>query len=101
MQPSCPSLPYLSVGVAHLSFFASAVAETAPESIPEEKDNINGVLQLSREATAVTQRFSQQVLLHDGPRFDCGKPSPFNPEGKEQLAPVAYRYALVCFKFSI
>ena len=39
------------------------VAETAPESVLEEKDNINGVQQLSQEATAVNQAFSQQVLL--------------------------------------
>ena len=38
------------------------VAETAPESVLEEKDNINGVQQLSQEATGVNQAFSQQVL---------------------------------------
>ena len=37
------------------------VAETAPESVLEERDNINGVQQLSQEATAVNQAFSQQV----------------------------------------
>ena len=48
------------------------VAETAPESVLEEKDNINGVQQLSQEATAVNQAFSQQVrrawecALHGG-----------------------------------
>lgn len=44
------------------------VAETAPESVLEERDNINGVQQLSQEATAVNQAFSQQVhallILH-------------------------------------
>lgn len=38
------------------------VAETAPESVLEEKDNINGVQQLSQEATAVNQAFSQQAM---------------------------------------
>jgi translation initiation factor 3 subunit D len=37
------------------------VAETAPESVAEEKENINGVQLLSREATAINQNFSQQV----------------------------------------
>ena len=40
------------------------VAETAPESVLEEKDNINGVQQLSQEATHVNQAFSQQVRTH-------------------------------------
>ena len=39
------------------------VAETAPEAVPEEKDNMNGVQQLSLEATAINQSFSQQVRL--------------------------------------
>ncbi len=39
------------------------VAETAPEAVPEEKDNMNGVQQLSLEATAINQSFSQQVCL--------------------------------------
>ena len=37
------------------------VAETSPEQIAEDKDNINGVQQLSVEATALNQNFSQQV----------------------------------------
>ena len=52
---------------------------------------MNAVQQLSREATAVNQNFSQQVLQQEGPKYDCGQPSPFVAEGKEQLAPVAYR----------
>lgn len=39
------------------------VNETAPEQIPEEKDNINGVQQLSLEATMIKQNFSQQVSI--------------------------------------
>lgn len=45
------------------------VAETAPESVLEEKDNINGVQQLSQEATGVNQAFSQQVCF-------CALPGP-------------------------
>ena len=37
------------------------VAETSPEQIAEDKDNINGVQQLSLEATTLNQNFSQQV----------------------------------------
>ena len=37
------------------------VAETAPEAVPEDKDNINGVQHLSIEATATNQAFSQQA----------------------------------------
>lgn len=68
----------------------AAVSETAPESVLEEKENLNGVQQLSREATGINQSFSQQVL-QDGPTYDCGQPSPFPAEGKEQLASTAYR----------
>ena len=39
------------------------VNETAPEPVPEEKDNINGVQHLSLEATMINQNFSQQVHL--------------------------------------
>ncbi|KAK9817128.1 hypothetical protein WJX72_009970 [[Myrmecia] bisecta] len=73
------------------------VAETAPESIVEEKDNINGVQQLSVEATAINQNFSQQVLLSEGEKHQCGEPNPFSGEANEELAAVAYRYR----KFSI
>ena len=37
------------------------VAETSPEQIAEDKDNINGVQQLSLEATTLNQSFTQQV----------------------------------------
>lgn len=37
------------------------VNETAPEAVPEDKDNMNGVQQLGLEATAINQNFSQQV----------------------------------------
>lgn len=35
--------------------------ETAPDPLPEEKDNINGMQQLSVEATSVNQAFREQV----------------------------------------
>ena len=37
------------------------VAETAPEAVAEDKDSINGVQQLSQEATIINQSFSQQA----------------------------------------
>jgi len=37
------------------------VAETAPEAVAEDKDSINGVQQLSQEATLINQSFSQQA----------------------------------------
>eukprot|EP00959_Pyramimonas_sp_CCMP1952_P455874 9472262-Pyramimonas_sp.AAC.1 len=38
------------------------VHETAQEPIPDEKGNMNGVVNLSHEATVINQNFSQQVL---------------------------------------
>jgi hypothetical protein len=35
--------------------------ETAPDQLPEEKDNINGIQSLSLEATTINQNFTQQV----------------------------------------
>jgi translation initiation factor 3 subunit D len=40
----------------------STVAETAPEGVAEDKDNINGVQQLRSEATSIGHAFSQQVM---------------------------------------
>ena len=71
------------------------MAETAPEAIAEDKDSINGVQQLSVEATAINQSFSQQVLLQGGRRLQYDEPNPFVAEGStEELAAVAYRCAL-------
>lgn len=69
------------------------MSETAPEAIPEEKENINGVQQLSREATAINQFFSQQVLQNEAKAksFAFQDPSPFPAEGKEQIATTAYK----------
>ncbi|KAK9826714.1 hypothetical protein WJX81_000679 [Elliptochloris bilobata] len=67
-------------------------AETAPEAVAEDRDALNGVQQLSQEATTVNQNFSQQVLLQGGERFEGDEPNPFRGEGNKQLASVAYRY---------
>lgn len=40
------------------------VNETAPDPVPEDKDNMNGVQNLSIEATTINQNFSQQVMHH-------------------------------------
>ncbi|KAK9826613.1 hypothetical protein WJX74_005621 [Apatococcus lobatus] len=72
------------------------VAETAPEPVPEEKDNINGVQQLSLEATGINQSFSQQVLA-GGNELKGKESNPFASSDNEQLASVLYRYQ----KFSI
>lgn len=39
------------------------VNETAPDEIPEDKDNINGMQQLAIEATTINQNYSQQVSV--------------------------------------
>lgn len=36
--------------------------ETAPDPLPEEKDNINGMQLLSMEATGINQAFREQVV---------------------------------------
>jgi len=67
------------------------VNETAPEQIPEDRDNINGLQQLSLEATAVNQSLTQQLLVKDG-RHDLGAANPFAGEEGEELASAGYRY---------
>jgi translation initiation factor 3 subunit D len=52
-----------------------SVNETAPEGVPED-DSINGVAQLSLEATAIRQNFSQQCLDRTQ-QMDLGNPNPF------------------------
>jgi translation initiation factor 3 subunit D len=69
------------------------VNETAPEQVPEDKDNINGVQQLSLEATMINQNLSQQVLgSRDSNKFSLGSPNPFEGGPDEELASVGYRY---------
>ena len=71
------------------NFDLLTVSETAQEPITDDKDNINGVSQLSNESTAANYNFSQQVLLGEGEQkpMEFGKPDPFASE-----AHVAYRY---------
>lgn len=67
------------------------VNETAPEQVPEDKDNINGVQQLSLEATMINQNLSQQLLVKAGDKFNLGNNNPFG-DGREELASVGYKY---------
>lgn len=68
------------------------VNETAPDPVLEEKDNINGVQQLSLEATMVNQNFSQQVI-RPGARHKFQAPNPFVlDDDPSELASCAYRY---------
>lgn len=57
--------------------------ETAPDPLPEEKDNINGLQQLSVEATSVNQAFREQVLPADGERHQLKEacPADLGPAG--------------------
>ena len=49
------------------------VNETAPDQLPEEKDNINGVQNLSLEATTINQNYGQQVGEGGGGAVDGGR----------------------------
>ncbi|GFR44661.1 hypothetical protein Agub_g5951 [Astrephomene gubernaculifera] len=74
-------------------FTLLTVNETAPEAVPEDKDNINGMHHLALEATALNQNFSQQVLIKDGNKMDFGQPNPFaSPSDAGSLASCAYKY---------
>ena len=58
--------------------------ETAPDPLPEEKDNINGMQQLSVEATSVNQAFREQVVgAEAGARHALAEacPAELGPEG--------------------
>lgn len=69
------------------------VNETAPEAIPEDRDNINAIHQLSVEATNITQNFSQQVLDDQAGIHSFGEPNPYSDgPGAGNLAAVGYRY---------
>eukprot|EP00798_Chlamydomonas_sp_ICE-L_P017542 gene17542-23863_t len=66
------------------------VNETAPETVESEKDSVH---QLSLEATAINQNFSQQVLSKSGNKHKFADPNPFgSPEDDEELASCAYKY---------
>jgi len=70
------------------------VNETAPDQLPEEKDNINGVQNLSLEATTINQNYGQQVLIKDAKKYELGpNPNPFLVPGEEEeLTSSGYRY---------
>lgn len=59
--------------------------------VPEDKDNINGVQQLSLEATMINQNLSQQVLGNNSNKFSLGNPNPFEGGADEELASVGYK----------
>lgn len=46
--------------------------ETAPDPLPEERDNVNGMQQLSMEATSVNQAFREQVRGESGGQLVAG-----------------------------
>eukprot|EP00240_Pyramimonas_obovata_P000671 CAMPEP_0118958674 /NCGR_PEP_ID=MMETSP1169-20130426/62744_1 /TAXON_ID=36882 /ORGANISM="Pyramimonas obovata, Strain CCMP722" /LENGTH=548 /DNA_ID=CAMNT_0006906799 /DNA_START=39 /DNA_END=1685 /DNA_ORIENTATION=+ len=73
------------------NFDLLSVHETAQEPIPDEKDNMNGVINLSHEATVINQNFSQQVLQQGGETLQMAEKNPFVSDN-EDVAPVAYRY---------
>ncbi|KXZ46191.1 hypothetical protein GPECTOR_46g260 [Gonium pectorale] len=74
-------------------FTLLTVNENAPEAVPEDKDNVNGMHHLALEATAINQNFSQQVLVKDGNKMDFGQPNPFaSPSDANMLASCAYKY---------
>ncbi|KAI7845745.1 hypothetical protein COHA_000661 [Chlorella ohadii] len=56
--------------------------ETAPDPLPEEKDNINGMQQLSMEATSVNQAFREQVLPGEGERHKLKEACPSELAGE-------------------
>lgn len=69
------------------------VHETAPDPIPEDKDSINAIQQLSVEATAINQNFSQQVLDDRTPKVVLGEPHPFAEANDGQpVASGSYKY---------
>lgn len=74
------SPPLLTLGLPNGSRRVPAPApqngETAPDPLPEERDNVNGVQALGVEATAVNQAFREQVLAAGGERHPLGQPCP-------------------------
>jgi len=70
------------------NFDLLTVSETAQDAITDDKDNINGVQQLSRESTAANFNYSQQVLGDEKP-MAFGKADPL---GGDDAPAVGYRY---------
>ena len=71
------------------NFDMLTVSETGQELITDEKDNINGVPQLSAESTAADHDYSQQALDLSEKPLSFGSPSPL---AGDDAAPVGYRY---------
>ena len=70
-----------------------SVNETAPEPIPEDRDSINAIQQLSMEATRINQNFSQQVLDGRAAPFSLGEADPFAETTAEgPTAAMGYKY---------
>eukprot|EP00708_Paratrimastix_pyriformis_P002644 GAFH01001395.1.p2 GENE.GAFH01001395.1~~GAFH01001395.1.p2 ORF type:complete len:534 (-),score=149.68 GAFH01001395.1:63-1517(-) len=67
------------------------VSENSHEPPPDEKDSINGAMNLSIEATHVNHLFQHQALVQEGEAATYSRPNPFLKEG-EQLVPHGYRY---------
>eukprot|EP00899_Mesostigma_viride_P010870 jgi/Mesvir1/19785/Mv13081-RA.2 len=74
------------------SFDLLTVSETSQEPIPDDKESINGVAYLSKEATVINQNFSQQVLSRDGGVLRMEEANPFASPGDGEVASVAYLY---------
>ena len=70
------------------NFDLLTVSETAQDAITDDKDNISGVQQLSRESTAANFNYSQQVLGDEKP-MAFGKADPL---GGGDAPAVGYRY---------
>lgn len=65
--------------------------ETAPDPIAEDRDAVNGVQQLSVEATAVNQAFREQVLSGSAAPHPLGDPLP-SELANAGTPPPGYRY---------
>ena len=70
------------------TFDLLTVSETAQDAITDDKENINGVPQLSRESTAANHAYTQQVLGNEPP-VRLGEPDEAAPG---DAAPAAYKY---------
>ena len=75
------------------NFDLLTVSETSQEPISDDKENINGVSQLSKESTTANGNFAQQVLVEESAEkaMDFGAKDPFVDAG-EDAAVAGYRY---------
>eukprot|EP01095_Lingulamoeba_sp_RSL-Kostka_P007156 TRINITY_DN224_c6_g1_i1.p1 TRINITY_DN224_c6_g1~~TRINITY_DN224_c6_g1_i1.p1 ORF type:complete len:564 (+),score=218.63 TRINITY_DN224_c6_g1_i1:29-1693(+) len=68
------------------------VNEGATNLPNEENNSINSQRNLSREATAINQHFTQQVLDPTNESYSFEQESPFESEDEQEIAHVGYRY---------